>query len=55
MRKHQKKNDLQEPLVLTDEVIEEETPKTKIEKSEPKTNTESQTLSPAVRKIVVRK
>jgi 2-oxoglutarate dehydrogenase E2 component (dihydrolipoamide succinyltransferase) len=47
------KNDLQEPLVLTDEVIEEETPKTKIEKSEPKTNTESQTLSPAVRKIVV--
>ena len=47
------KNDLQEPLVLTDEVIEEETPKTKIEKSEPKTNTESQTLSPAVRKIVL--
>jgi 2-oxoglutarate dehydrogenase E2 component (dihydrolipoamide succinyltransferase) len=32
------KNDLQEPLVLTDEVIEEEAPKTKIEKSEPKTN-----------------
>jgi 2-oxoglutarate dehydrogenase E2 component (dihydrolipoamide succinyltransferase) len=47
------KNDLQEPLVLTDEVIEEETPKKKIEKSETKTNTESQTLSPAVRKIVV--
>jgi 2-oxoglutarate dehydrogenase E2 component (dihydrolipoamide succinyltransferase) len=47
------KNDLQEPLVLTDEVIEEETPKKKIEKSDPKTNTESQTLSPAVRKIVV--
>jgi 2-oxoglutarate dehydrogenase E2 component (dihydrolipoamide succinyltransferase) len=47
------KNDLQEPLVLTDEVVEEETPKTKIEKSEPKTNTENQTLSPAVRKIVV--
>jgi len=47
------KNDLQEPLVLTDEVIEEETPKKKIEKSEPKTNIESQTLSPAVRKIVV--
>jgi 2-oxoglutarate dehydrogenase E2 component (dihydrolipoamide succinyltransferase) len=46
------KNDLQEPLVLTDEVIEEETPKKKIEKSETKTNTESQTLSPAVRKIV---
>ena len=43
----------EEPLVLTDEVIEEEAPKTKIEKSEPKTNTESQTLSPAVRKIVV--
>ncbi|WP_435085729.1 2-oxoglutarate dehydrogenase complex dihydrolipoyllysine-residue succinyltransferase [Candidatus Pelagibacter bacterium nBUS_33] len=41
-----------EPLVLTDEVIEE-TPKAKIKKSEPKTNTESQTLSPAVRKIVV--
>jgi 2-oxoglutarate dehydrogenase E2 component (dihydrolipoamide succinyltransferase) len=47
------KNDLQEPLVLTDEVIDEETPKKKIEKSDPKTNTESQTLSPAVRKIVV--
>jgi 2-oxoglutarate dehydrogenase E2 component (dihydrolipoamide succinyltransferase) len=47
------KNDLQEPLVLTDEVIEEEAPKTKIEKSEPKTNAERQTLSPAVRKIVV--
>ena len=43
----------EEPLVLTEEVIEEEAPKTKIEKSEPKTNTESQTLSPAVRKIVV--
>jgi len=43
----------EEPLVLTDEVIEEEAPKTKIEKLEPKTNTESQTLSPAVRKIVV--
>ena len=47
------KNNQDEPLVLTDEVIEEEAPKTKIEKSEPKTNTESQTLSPAVRKIVV--
>src|SRR6056300_19326 len=47
------KNDLQEPLVLTEEVMEEEIPKTRIEKSEPKTNTESQTLSPAVRKIVV--
>ncbi|MDC1052934.1 2-oxoglutarate dehydrogenase complex dihydrolipoyllysine-residue succinyltransferase [Candidatus Pelagibacter sp.] len=43
----------EEPLVLTEEVMEEEAPKTKIEKSEPKTNTESQTLSPAVRKIVV--
>ena len=47
------KNDQVEPLVLTDEVIEEETLKNKIEKSEPKTNKESQTLSPAVRKIVV--
>jgi 2-oxoglutarate dehydrogenase E2 component (dihydrolipoamide succinyltransferase) len=47
------KNDLQEPLVLTDEVMEEETPKKKIEKSKSKTNIESQTLSPAVRKIVV--
>src|SRR5210317_484361 len=45
------KNDLQEPLVLTDEVIEEEAPKSKIEKSEPKTNAESQTLSPADRKV----
>jgi 2-oxoglutarate dehydrogenase E2 component (dihydrolipoamide succinyltransferase) len=42
-----------EPLILTDEVIEEEAPKVKIEKSKPKTNTEGQTLSPAVRKIVV--
>ena len=48
-----KKNDQDEPLVLTDEVIEEETPKAKKEKSEPKSNVESQTLSPAVRKIVV--
>ena len=47
------KNDQEEPLVLTDEVIEEEAPKAKIEKTEPKTNTENQTLSPAVRKIVV--
>ena len=46
------KNNQVEPLVLTDEVKEEEVPKAKIEKSEPKTNTESQTLSPAVRKIV---
>ena len=42
-----------EPLILTEEIIEEEVPKPKIEKSEPKTNTESQTLSPAVRKIVI--
>ena len=47
------KNDQEEPLVLTDEVIEEEVPKAKIEKAEPKTNTENQILSPAVRKIVV--
>ena len=47
------KNNQVEPLVLTDEVKEEEVPKAKIEKSEPKTNTESQTLSPAVRKIVL--
>ena len=47
------KNNQVEPLVLTDEVKEEEAPKAKVEKSEPKTNTESQTLSPAVRKIVV--
>jgi 2-oxoglutarate dehydrogenase E2 component (dihydrolipoamide succinyltransferase) len=46
------KNDQEEPLVLTDEV-EEEAPEATIEKSKPKTNTESQTLSPAVRKIVV--
>jgi 2-oxoglutarate dehydrogenase E2 component (dihydrolipoamide succinyltransferase) len=52
-QKNSRKMILQEPLVLTDEVIEEETPKKKIEKSEPKTNTESQILSPAVRKIVV--
>ncbi len=48
-----KKNDEEELLVLTDEVIEEKTPKTKIENLEAKTNAESQTLSPAVRKIVV--
>ena len=42
-----------EPLILTEEITEEEVPKPKIEKSEPKTNTESQTLSPAVRKIVI--
>jgi 2-oxoglutarate dehydrogenase E2 component (dihydrolipoamide succinyltransferase) len=44
---------IETPLVLTDEVKDEETPKKKIEKSETNTNTESQTLSPAVRKIVV--
>ena len=48
-----KKKDQNEPLVLTDEVIAEETPKAKKEKPKPKTNIESQTLSPAVRKIVV--
>ena len=47
------KNNQNEPLVLTDEVKEEETPKPKIAKPEPKINSESQTLSPAVRKIVV--
>ena len=49
----EEKNDKDEPLVLTDEFIEEEDPKTKIEKSEITTNIENQTLSPAVRKIVV--
>ena len=34
-----KKNNQVEPLVLTDEVKEEEVPKAKIEQSEPKTNT----------------
>ena len=46
------KNDQEEPLVLTDEVAEE-APEATIEKSKPKTNKEVQTLSPAVRKIVV--
>ncbi len=46
-------NTQDEPLILTEEIIEEEVPKPKIETSEPKTNTESQTLSPAVRKIVI--
>ena len=50
--KTEKKNQ-NEPLVLTDEIKEEEAPKAKIDKSESKTNTENQTLSPAVRKIVV--
>jgi 2-oxoglutarate dehydrogenase E2 component (dihydrolipoamide succinyltransferase) len=43
----------EEPLILTDEVIEEEAQKVKIENSEPETSTLNQTLSPAVRKIVV--
>ena len=47
------KNNQNKPLVLTDEVKEEEAPKPKIAKPEPKINSESQTLSPAVRKIVV--
>jgi 2-oxoglutarate dehydrogenase E2 component (dihydrolipoamide succinyltransferase) len=42
-----------EPLILTEEITEKDVPKAKIEKSEPKTNEEVQTLSPAVRKIVV--
>jgi len=46
-------NTQDEPLILTEEITEEEVPKPKIEKSEPKTNKESQTLSPAVRKIVI--
>ena len=47
-----KNNNQNKPLVLTDEV-KEEAPKPKIAKPEPKINSESQTLSPAVRKIVV--
>jgi len=43
----------EEPLILTDEVKEEETTRAKLENSTPKSNTEDQTLSPAVRKIVV--
>ena len=43
----------EEPLILTDEVKEEETTRAKLENSTPKPNTENQTLSPAVRKIVV--
>ena len=43
----------EEPLILTEEVIEEEASNAKIENPEPKTITENQTLSPAVRKIVV--
>ena len=48
------KNIQEEPLILTDEVVEEkEAPKIKKENSTLKPNTENQTLSPAVRKIVV--
>ena len=43
----------EEPLILTNEIVEDEAPKTKIEQSDSKTNLESQILSPAVRKIVV--
>ena len=43
----------EEPLILTDEVKEEEATSAKLENSTPKSNTENQTLSPAVRKIVV--
>jgi 2-oxoglutarate dehydrogenase E2 component (dihydrolipoamide succinyltransferase) len=43
----------EEPLILTDEVKEEETTSAKLENSTPKSNTENKTLSPAVRKIVV--
>ncbi len=39
------KNNQNEPLVLTDEIKEEEAPKAKTDKSESKTNTENQTLS----------
>ena len=43
----------EEPLILTDEVKEEKATRAKLEDSTPKSNTENQTLSPAVRKIVV--
>ena len=44
----------EKPLILSDEVVEEEkTPKIKKENSAPKASIENQTLSPAVRKIVV--
>ena len=46
------KNIEDEPLILTEEISEKEVPKTKIKKSEPKTNIEIQTLSQEVRKIV---
>ena len=48
-----KKKTDEEPLILTEEVIEEKAPKAKIENSELKSITKNQTLSPAVRKIVV--
>ena len=49
-----KENVKEEPLILTDEVIEEkEASKISKESSKPKPITENQTLSPAVRKIVV--
>jgi 2-oxoglutarate dehydrogenase E2 component (dihydrolipoamide succinyltransferase) len=41
-----------EPLILTEEIIEEDVPEAKIEKLESKIDKEIQTLSPAVRKIV---
>ena len=48
------KNVKEEPLILTEEVIEEkEASKISKESSKPKPITENQTLSPAVRKIVV--
>jgi 2-oxoglutarate dehydrogenase E2 component (dihydrolipoamide succinyltransferase) len=44
----------EEPLILSDEVVEEEkNPKIKKENSVPKASIENQTLSPAVRKIIV--
>ena len=43
----------EEPLILTDEVKEEKATRAKLQNSTPKSNTENQTLSPAVRKIVV--
>jgi len=45
-------NTQDEPLILTEEILEEDASMAEVEKSEPKTNTEIQTLSPAVRKIV---
>ncbi|MDC0586054.1 2-oxoglutarate dehydrogenase complex dihydrolipoyllysine-residue succinyltransferase [Candidatus Pelagibacter sp.] len=51
--KTKEKTEEEEPLILTEEVIEEEAPKVKIENPEPKFITANQTLSPAVRKIAV--